>query len=494
MLIAILAAVCSCSCFVNFALAQGSSETVVSPSTRFRVGERLTYNVSFGKFTSAAYAEITVVSRGILSGREVVELKSILKTLGVVSAAFFQFDERRTVFAALDSGLPVYISKTTNSGVEPKETVDNFLKEPTSSFDLLSLIYKVRESNGVGSFPLNENGKQYTVIFQSTINEKVKAEAGLFDTLVTEVQSEYLTANGVKDLKINFTTDDARVPVLFRFKTVKGNFVASIATIQIPKPAAAPTPEPSKTPPSVVIPPAKATPPPYQENQPISPELGFALGETLNFDVSDSGKKIAVISLSAKERKLFQNQDSLLLTATVTGTEQGTTIFGLGDSIQVHVDPETLAPRLVESRFSRDLTWLNQTAVFDPRTGNISVGKENPVDAPIGTHTLLSLIYAMRSFNLKPSKDPKNPVNDTRVAVFWESQPYVFTLAPSNAEEITVGGEKVLAQMITISTGSEIFDKRTLKIWLDASERVPLRFSFGSYQADLVLPTKNLSK
>ncbi|MBK8466959.1 MAG: DUF3108 domain-containing protein [Chloracidobacterium sp.] len=492
--IAILVAVCSCSYFSNSAAAQGTADSVVSSRSRFRVGERLTYNVSVGKFTSGAYVEMAVVSHGNLSGTQVVELRSTLKTLGVVSAAFYQFDEKRTVYAAVDTGLPVYISKTTNFGVEPKETVDNFLKAPTTSFDMLSMIYKIRESRGVGSFPLLENGQRYTVTFRSTISEKVKAEAGEFVTLVSEVQSDYLAAIGIKDLKINFTADQDSIPVLIRFKTAKGIVNASIAAIQIPKPTAAPTPETPKTPSPAVTPPPKPTPPPYIENQPILPELGFALGETLNYDVSESGKKIAVITLSAKERKLFNNEDSLLLTATVTGTEQGNTMFGLGDSIQVQVDPDTLAPRWVEARFSRDLKWLNKIAVFDPRTGNISVGKEISVDAPVGTHSLLSLIYAMRSFNLKPSKDPKNPVNDTRVAVFWETEPNVFILVPSNPEEITLGGEKILAQMISITTGNETFDKRSPKIWLDSNERIPLRFVFGNFQADLVLPPKNLSK
>jgi len=337
---------------------------------------------------------------------------------------------------------------------------------------------------------LMENGQRHEVTVLPTIGEKVKAEAGEFDTLVSEVQSDYLASIGVREMKINFTADRDRVPVLIRFKTAKGIVNASIAAIQIPKPAIAPTAEAIKTATPAAAPPTKPTPPPYIENQPIAAELGFVLGETLSYDVSDSGKRIAVISLSAKERKLFQKEDSLLLTATVTDTEQGNTIFGAGDSMQVQVDPETLAPRWFDARFNGDLKSLNQTVVFDPRTGNISVGKEIAVDAPIGTHTLLSLIYAMRSFNLKPSRDPKNPVNDTRVAVFWESQPYVFTLVPSNPEEITVGGKKISAQMISITTGNETFDKRSLKIWLDATERVPVRFSFGSYQADLITSTK----
>jgi hypothetical protein len=100
----------------------------------------------------------------------------------------------------------------------------------------------------------------------------------------------------------------------------------------------------------------------------------------------------------------------------------------------------------------------------------------------------------MRSFNLRPSKDPKNPVNDTRVAVFWESKAYVFTLRPSDPEDIAINGEKVSAQLITINTGSAQLDALALKVWLSTEGRVPLRFSFGTFQADLISQTSNLAK
>ncbi len=486
---AALAAVCYVIFCSNSAAAQEAS-------SRFRVGEKLSYNVSFGKFSNAAYAEMSVVSRGKLDGHEVVELKSRLKMLGIVSAAFFQFDEDRTVFAAPDTGLPLYVSKVVNYGVEPKETVGNYLKEPTTNFDLLSLIYKAREANGAGSFTLFENERLFTVTFQPTVSEKIKTEAGEFDTVVSVVQSDYLTEKGFREVKINFGTDENHVPVLIRVKTSKEVFKVSLADIQLPKPVVEKTPAAIQTPVAAASPKPVATPAPYVENQPLSPELGFALGETLDYKVTENEKPVATITLAAKERKLFRMknfaEDSLLLTATVTGIEQGNRTFVLGDSIRVQVDPETLAPFWGENRFGGELKNLNQTVMFDRKNGSIAYGGAETVEAPIGTHTLLSMIYAMRSFNLKPSKDPKNPVNDTRVAVFWESQPLVFVLQPLNPDEITVNGEKILAQTVIVTTSNTKLDKQGIKIWLAADSRIPVRFSFDSFQADLVPPSKNL--
>jgi len=203
-----------------------------------------------------------------------------------------------------------------------------------------------------------------------------------------------------------------------------------------------------------------------------------------------------VLTFNARERKLFEKVDSLLLTASITEVEPGANVLRLGDAALAQVDPETLTPTRIESKFDSKFLGLNQTLTFDKRTGMVVFAPKESIDAPIGTHSFLSLIYAMRSFNLKPSKDLTSPVNDTRVAVFWGARSYVFTLRPKNPEVITVNGEKVSAQLINISTGSVSpeLDGLSPKVWLDTETRVPLRFSAGGYQAELVSQTSNLSK
>ncbi len=456
-------------------------------SSIFRVGEKLSYTISFDKINNAGYAELDVISRGKIAGRDAVEIRSRIKTLDVVSAAFYLFDESRTVYAVPDTGLPLYVRTNSHDSVTPKETVGNYLTQPSSSYDLLTLIYKARESGGTGSFPLFEGDQLYTAVFQQVGTITASTEAGNFDTTISMVQSDFLAAHGIKEMYVHFSADEARVPVVIRFKTIKGEFKATLSAIIQPdneKPVASPTPTPTPGPAATPKPPP--TRPTYTENVPLAPELGFQIGESLDYRITTGGKPVAVITLNAQERKLFRKEDSLLLTATVTGVEQGSNAFRLGDSAKVQVDPETLAPKWFEARFASVFTGLNQTLTFDRRTGDVSVGGSQPVDCPIGTHTILSLIYAMRSFNLKPSKDLNNPVNDTRVAVFWESKPYVFTLRPSNSGTITLDGQKVGAQLITINTGNPQLDALSLKVWLSTDERVPLRFSFGAYQADLV--------
>ncbi|MFT3745585.1 MAG: DUF3108 domain-containing protein [Pyrinomonadaceae bacterium] len=482
------------------ASAQSVETATTTTSSIFRIGEKLRYSISFGKIPDAGFAETNVISRGKINGKDAVELRGRVKTTDIVSAAFFLLDESRTTFAAPDTGIPLYSTTSSLDSVTPKDIIRNYIKQPTSNFDLLTLIYKARESSGIGSFPLFEGEQMYTVSLQGSTVEKVKTEAGEFDTTVTTVTSDFLGANGIKDLKINFSTDEFRVPVLFRFKTAKGEFRAALAVISLPEPDPSPTPTPSPSAsPSVdpgkkpvATPKPTATPIPYVDNLPLMPDLGFELGEVLDYRVTTGGRLLGTLSFNARERKLYNKQDSLLLTATVTAVEQGNPVLKLGDSAWVQVDPDTLSPFHSESKIMSPFVGLNQVLDFDRKTGAVSFGGKQAIDAPIGTQSFLSLMYAIRSFNLKPSKDLSNPVNDTRVAVFWDSRSYVFTLRPSNPEEITINGERVSAQLIRINTLNKELDALNLKVWLRTEDRVPVRITAGAYQADLLVATKNL--
>ena len=456
----------------------------------FRIGERLTYNISFEKFNNAGYAEIYVVSRGKLAEKDAVELRSKIKTNDFVSAAFYLLDESRTTFASAEKGLPLYIRKTENASVLPKETVNNFLIVPTLNHDILTLIYQARNAGGTGNFPLQENDKIYNVSLTPTVNEKVKTDAGEFDTNCVAVQSEFLTEKGLTDFKINFSSDEQKIPVLFRFKTTKGDFRVTLASIQGNEGETSETPQPpfpTQTPRPVPTPKPIPTPTPYIENQPLLKELPFQLGETLDYQISDGGQIVGNIRLEAKERKLFSNQDSLLLMATITASAAGNRVFTTGDGIKANVNPDSIAPQQIEIKFTGDLSAFNQTTRFDQMTGVASLNGVNRIEIPVGTHSILSLIYAIRSFNLKPSKDSTNPVNDTRVAVLWDKQPYVFTLRPATADIINLRGEKISAQQISINTGNPQLDSLALRLWLSNDERrLPLRFAIGNFQADLI--------
>lgn len=459
----------------------------------FRVGEKLSYTLSFGNFADGGYAETFVASRGKLAGRDAVELRTRFKTIGIVSASFMLIDENRTVFVDPATGSPLFIKRIESKGALPRETTANYLTIPASNLDLVTLLYKARQMGGTGTYTALEGDRVVTVSFLPGGTQHLRTDAGEFDTSVVTVTSELFSARGFRDVKLYLSTDEQRIPVLLKFKANKSEFRAMLSAIALDLPPTVSsedptvTPLPALSPTPIPIPTPRPTPPPkpYVPNAPLAAELGFDLGEKLNYRVTASGQPLATVAFDAVERKLFQERDSLLLTATVTAVDRPNALFRPGDVMRAQVDPETLAPRWSEGTFGPALAQLNQTVTFDPRTG-IGFGGAQNVDAPFGTHNLLSLFYAVRSFNLNFSRDRTNPINDTRVAVFFENKPYIFTLRPNAAADITLNGQKVSAQEISVSTGNDALDKLNIKLWLGAESRVPLRISAGAYQADLI--------
>ncbi len=475
--------------------AQTTVKTENLPPTAFRIGEKLTYNVAFGRYKNAGFAELAVISRGKLSGRDAIELHSKFKTNELVAAAFYLLDETRVTFADADSGLPLFIRRSSNAGVAPTETINNFLAAPTPNFDLLTLVYRIRNAGGIGSFLLQEDEKVYAVNAQPTVSERIKTDAGEFETTVSTIQSEFFDGKGYRDFRVNFSADEQKIPVLIRFKTSKGEFRASLASLQVIEPEPETQPTPTPTPRPIQTPTPQPSPTPSLENQPLSTNLPFILGETLEYKITSKGQNVGAFLLQAAERRTIDKKDTLFLSATISNVEKGIGIFKTGDSIIAQVNVETLVPYKFEVKFSGTLSSFNQSASFNQDRGIAIFGGANQLVIPNNTHSLLSLAYAIRSFNLKPSKDAKNPVNDTRVAVFYGTQFYVFTLRPLEAELINLSGEKVPAQLITVITGNPQLDALNLRIWLSSDiKRTPLRFAIGNYQADLtsetVLPPK----
>lgn len=479
----------------SMVIAVSAQQSVPLPPTQFNIGERISYEIGFEKFDNVAFAETEVVSRGLFAGRDAVELYGKFKTQNFIAERFMHVDEERTTFVAANTGVPIYSTISRNTSGLPEVTVYDNRTAGSTALDLLSLMYRIRQSAGTGSVTINEDGRSYVVSFQTTGTAKVSTAIGDLDTSVISVSGDYLTERGFTAVTLNVTMDAARVPVAFSAKAGKTEFRGSIASLSnsTPEtPAATPSPTPAPTP--IVKPAPRPTPTPeiYVDDQPLSPDLAFKLGERLEYRITKGGVPIGQMTLDAKERRKIFNKDSLLLTATVTGIDQANQIFKLNDSVRAQVDPYSLTPRSLEVKFGGALQNYNTIALFDAAANSITIGANKRIDSPAGTHSVLSLLYAMRSFNLKRSSDPQSPVNDTRVAVFWDGAVNVFTLRPANGEEITVNGKKIGAQMISITAADPNIARLNPKVWLtNETPRVPVRITIGDYQFDLV-SQKNL--
>lgn len=462
---------------------------ILTKTSKLRIGEKFSYTLSFGPSENAGVAEIGITSTGKIEGRDALELRASIKTVELVSAAFIKLDETRTTYLDPTTGLPLFSGRVDRTGPLPVATSSSFFKAASVDHDLLSLIYAIRNAGGSGSFTVREGGAVHSVIAQNAGTIRSWTPIGVYDTVIVRIESDLFASRGITDLAIHFSADDRMIPVVIRCRTERGQFRAVLSTITEPavEPAVTPTPLPTPTPVRSPTP----TPVTYVPNQPLLSELGFELGENLEFRVLYGGRPAGRVRLNAERRDMIDKVDTLVLRATVTGVEPGNPGLRMGDSAVAFVDPDTLATRKFESKFDSPFPALNQSVLFDPLTGKATFGSET-ADIPLGTHSMVSLLYAMRSFNLKPSKDAGNPVNDTRVAVFWGNRAYVFTLRPSAPEMITINGEKVAAQLISFQTGIPTLDALQMKVWVAAQSRVPLRFLAGQYQADITVNPRAL--
>ena len=167
--------------FFGFQITQNALAQAETPAS-IRVGERLTYNISYNRLPNVAYAETEVISKGKIAKKDAFEVRSKFKSLNFMALGSLYLDLDRTTYISPTDGSALVVKEVDNaSGVPVAESV-NYIEKSPGSFDLAALLFKIRTSGGVGSYPMFENGKLYTVAFQSIGSEVVKSDAGEFPT------------------------------------------------------------------------------------------------------------------------------------------------------------------------------------------------------------------------------------------------------------------------------------------------------------------------
>ncbi len=206
--------------------------------------------------------------------------------------------------------------------------------------------------------------------------------------------------------------------------------------------------------------------------------MPFALGEKLRFEVSRGAQKIGVLNFEIAERKFLNSRDSVRLTATAQPAA-GSNIFTAIDKIESLIDPNYLVPFRHETKLAGALAGYNQILTFDQERGAVTNAQNQRAEAPVGTHDVLSFIYALRAFRFNVLV---KGTQDTRAAVFLSGAPVVVTLRPTS-EVIEFNGKKVNALAIAAATGNPQIDSLGLRLWLsDDARRLPLKFTVNTPQ------------
>ncbi len=464
----------------------------------YRVGERLTYNVSFSNFPSAAHVEVEVVSRGLHFGREAIQLRGHVETIDVVNVALLTINNDYVTYVDPGTGLPFRSEETARDAIESGGLVED-LNQPAGNeaippkqkgfpgtYDLLSAFFRARAlplaDGAVYNFSVRGHAVNYHAELKVVGRDTVRTNVGSFPAIVTQIK---VNNSPLKDLKVYFSDDERHVPVLLTARVSGGELSAELAGSEILKPVVeTPTPTPAIVAAPVPKPEAPATGVPINENLP------FTIGEQLNYQIyiGSSNTPLGVANFQVRARSRYFDRDGLLLTVNAQTTGAAAQLFVAKDQIESYVDPKGLLPFRTVLNLVEGQRRLNETLTLNQEAGAATSDKGTRLEIPVGTHDYVSFFYALRTFNLTPPKK-------SAVSMLIENKPKTLFVDSLKREPIQLGDRRVAAIALSLTTDDPEPDKYRLRMWVsDDWRRLPLRVTcttkLGPLRADLaILPT-----
>lgn len=483
----------------------GASGSGPFSSAPYKVGERLTYIVSYSNFPAAAHIEVQVVSRGTFFGRDAIQLYGHAKTTEVINVALLAINHDSTTFVDPATGLPFRSQNVVRDAIRSTDTFHEFnspagTEAPTKQaglpgiYDFLSAFYRARAlplSDGA-SYNLTVRGEaeEYQIELRVNGRQTVKTNVGSFNAIVTQVRVlNNSRVNGYK-IRVLFSDDERHVPVLMTAKVGDGEIKAELAGstfVEPPAPTATPTPAPGPAATPGATPVITGEEPPARnENWP------FTIGEQLNYQiyVGNINAPAGLATFQVKSRSKFFDRDGLMLTVKAQTTGAVARVFVANDQISTYVDPRALLPYRTELNLIEGQRRKNEILTINQERGAITTNSNQRIEIPIGTHDYLSFFYAVRTFNLAPPRR-------NAISILVENGPKTLFISSLKREIIELGQQKISTIALSLTTDDPESDKYQLRMWVsDDRRRLPLRITanteIGPLRADLViLPTNS---
>jgi hypothetical protein len=523
-----LAATLTALCLCAAALGQGRIDTAGAPLSQapYRVGERLTYTVAFSNFPTAAHVETQVAGRGQLHGREGVELRAHVETIGVVSAALLAININQTTFIDPSNGLPYRAQRSILQGARVQDMVQDYnaplgtaaltpgrdLAVAAGTYDFLSALYRLRAlplaPGATYALSVRQDDLAYDAEVKVTGRETLKTNIGSANTVVAEVRVRGNKEADDYRIRLYFTDDERHVPVLISARHRAGEVRIELASDEFvgvtQDPLASATPTPTPTDPGIRLPPGQLTgsnpprttptPPPTSTtgSAPATPsaELPFKPGEQLNFTffLGANTQPVGSASFVVRPRARYFNREGLLLTASLQTTGAGQTLFPVSDQLNSYVDASSVLPFRTELTLAEGKRRSRFVVSADQQGGNALFEDGTRVEVPFGTHDLLSVFYALRSFDLTPGKR-------NSVSLLLNKRPRVLFITAQRTGSVQLGGQSIPAVELALATSDPNGDRFALRLWVSTDKRrLPLRLTavtpLGPIRADLaIIPT-----
>jgi len=492
-----------------------SSSLPQSPGP-YLIGERLTYNVSFSNFGTAAHLEMFVAGRCQYFGRDAIELRGRVLTPGVVYAALVSINSDFVSYVDAASGLPFHVKQIDHVSSSGQETVAEYNQgadtstnqnqaagnDPPGIYDLLSAIYRARalplaEGNAY-YFNIRNGGQDYRVELRIHGRQAVRTSVGTFNALVGLVRFANNSPANDYRIQIYFSDDEHHVPVVITARAQAGEIRAELAGEQIvhnptprPSPVRSPlattTPEPVRPRPTPLATNRNSAPPPDTTNEDPLRNLPFKIGEQLNYRAYLPGmsEPVGNITFQVRGHQRYFDHDGLMFTAFAQTSAAVQRLFIASDQIASYVDSRTLLPFRCEMRLVEGRRQTNDILTLNQDYGNATNQAGRRIDIPIGTHDYVSIFYAMRSMDLTPPRR-------NAFSILINGKPHTLAIQALKRETIKMGSESVAAIQLQLTVPDDSQpDRYVLRGWIsDDARRLPLRLTantqLGELRVDLV--------
>jgi hypothetical protein len=451
----------------------------------YRVGERLTYDISFSNFISAAHVEIRVVALGNFFGREAIFLQGHVETTGVVNVALFSINDDYVSYVDPQTGQPYRSGLVSHDGTRATESAQEL---SGGVYDFLSAIYRIRSSalteGSTQRLSLRRGLDEYQVEWKVSGRQSVKTKAGSFDTIATQVRIS--NNSTTRNIRVFFSEDERHLPVLATAKLSGGEVRAELAASDVIKPVAV---QATATP--AAVPAAPPTLPAPQPTASVSDHsldnLPFKVGEQLNYQIflGQMTQPAGTATFQVRARSNNFSRDGLVYSVQAQTTPAAQRLFVANDLITSFVDVKTLLPFRTELKLVEGRSRTNQTLSINQDHGVVTTDQNQKIEVPVGTHDYVSFFYLARTFNLTPPRR-------NAVSILVNNKPTTLVITSIKRETIQLGSQSIPAIQVSLTTDDSQPDKFQLRGWIsDDRRRLPLRLTavteLGPLRADLAI-------
>ncbi len=391
-----------------------------------QVGEKLSFNVSWANFPTAARMEMELAGEGSFFGRQGYQLKTKIQTVGSVRSMFREVDNQYTSYLDAKTMLPFRSDSAIRQGLKNEDgsvLLDHQKKLARYSdnseaamgaeaLDLPSLIFSLRLKDINSDLKTKKistlYGKQFIdVEVTAKQKEKVITQAGKFDAIRVELRAKTKEKG---DFRVNvwFTDDNLKRPVLFTSKLSFGELRAELtqATIKVPnKVNLAPVDRKSgeiasNNPGNIGIMLERTDTAPSE----FETALPFSVGETINYEIAWANiGTIGKLNVNMVQRGMLDNTVVLEMLGELSTIGAVRSVVNLNDTFKSYVHANSLTPLKTETTIHEGKR--NKQIVASYLSDN-SVRLDNGTHFPVPEKTLdlVSLYYSIRASELTIGK------------------------------------------------------------------------------------------